>query len=78
MRRLSDNNSQGKEKVRITLVLPKSLDQNLKLFACASGKLQSEVLIDALSDFLARQGFEPHTAPVQLTTESTRRPLSFT
>jgi hypothetical protein len=47
------------ERKRITLIVTATLDHNIELFSLATGQLKTEIVIDALSEYLKRHNVDP-------------------
>lgn len=48
------------ERKRITLIITATLDHNIELFSLATGRMKTEIVITALSEFLQRQHIDPN------------------
>jgi len=48
------------ERKRITLIVTATLDHNIELFSLATGRLKTEIVVTALSEFLQRQNIDPN------------------
>jgi len=49
-------------KIRVTLIMPKSLDTNVELFCHVSGRKKLDVISTAVAEFLEKNGVaEPYT-----------------
>ena len=48
------------ERKRITLIITATLDHNIELFSLATGRMKTEIVIAALSEFLQRQNINPN------------------
>lgn len=48
------------ERKRITLIVTATLDHNIELFSLATGRMKTEIVATALSEFLQRQNIDPN------------------
>ena len=48
------------DRKRITLIITATLDHNIELFSLATGRMKTEIVIAALSEFLQRHNIDPH------------------
>jgi hypothetical protein len=47
------------DRKRITLIVSATLDHNIELFSLATGRMKTEIVVTALSEFLARHNVDP-------------------
>jgi hypothetical protein len=47
------------ERKRITLIITATLDHNIELFSLATGRMKTDIVVTALSEFLQRQNIDP-------------------
>jgi hypothetical protein len=48
------------ERKRITLIVNATLDHNIELFSLATGRMKTEIVVTALSEFLERHNIDPN------------------
>ena len=48
------------DRKRITLIVSATLDHNIELFSLATGRMKTEIVITALSEFLRRNNVDPN------------------
>jgi len=48
------------ERKRITLIVSATLDHNIELFSLATGRMKTDIVITALSEFLQRHNVDPN------------------
>lgn len=48
------------ERKRITLIINATLDHNIELFSLATGRMKTDIVVTALSEFLERNNVDPH------------------
>lgn len=53
-----------KTQARTTVILPETLAENLKLYCLLKKQGKGEVICNALSEFLAKEGFKPGQYPI--------------
>lgn len=70
----------GNERKRITLIVTATLDHNIELFSLATGRMKTEIVVTALSEFLERHNIDPtqdrRTAVRDLLQVGSTRPAS--
>jgi hypothetical protein len=54
---------QNSKRIRVTLVLPEVLDQNIEAYATREGRMKSYVVAAALEQFLHSRGIQPGKPP---------------
>lgn len=47
------------DRKRITLIVSATLDYNIELFSFATGRMKTEIVVTALSEFLQRNNIDP-------------------
>ena len=48
------------ERKRITLIVSATLDHNIELFSLATGRMKTDIVVTALSEFLQRHNVDPN------------------
>ena len=54
----------ARKKLRVTLFVSPTVDQNIEFYAMLNRKTKADVIDAALRDYLERKGFKPDLAPV--------------